>query len=112
MPKSESLTLIFRRSIAWIVSFLMGTSYCLPVRLSVIVKVSRFDPAGISVVTAGSDFGGFIPEPFYAMKPEVAAHIIYKPNVQRNARQAKHRRCRTRCGRAVHRSLSMKWGRY
>ncbi len=39
MPKSSGLTLIFRRSIALIVSFSIGTTYSLPVRLSRIVRV-------------------------------------------------------------------------
>src|SRR5687768_2153918 len=39
-PKSSSLILIFRRSIALIVSWVMGTSYVFPVRLSVMVRVS------------------------------------------------------------------------
>ena len=43
MPKSSSLTLIFRRSRARIVSSLMGTSYDLPVRLSVMVRVSAHE---------------------------------------------------------------------
>src|SRR2546423_8643897 len=38
-PKSSSDVLIWRRSIALIVPFSMGRSYCLPVRLSVMVNV-------------------------------------------------------------------------
>src|SRR5579863_6852552 len=41
MPKSASFTLILRRSAARIVSCVMGSSYVLPVRLSVTVSVSR-----------------------------------------------------------------------
>src|SRR5512144_1630145 len=40
MPKSSGLTLICRRSMARIVSFSIGMSYFLPVRLSVIESVS------------------------------------------------------------------------
>src|SRR5436190_6990461 len=40
MPNSSAVTLIWRRSVALIVPSWMGTSYCLPVRLSVIVSVS------------------------------------------------------------------------
>src|SRR5688572_14214997 len=40
MPKSSSATLIFRRSVARMVPSVIGSSYCLPVRLSVIVKLS------------------------------------------------------------------------
>src|SRR5262252_1840014 len=40
MPNSSELTLICRRSVARIVPSWIGTSYCLPVRLSVIVSVS------------------------------------------------------------------------
>src|SRR5712671_5339727 len=39
-PKSSGLTLICRRSMARIVSSVTGTSYCFPVRLSVIESVS------------------------------------------------------------------------
>src|SRR5947209_19776047 len=39
-PKSSSLTLILRSSVARIVSSSIGISYCLPVRLSVIVTDS------------------------------------------------------------------------
>src|SRR4029077_4084227 len=39
-PKSSGLTLIFRRSTARMVPSVTGTSYCCPVRLSVIVRVS------------------------------------------------------------------------
>src|SRR5258706_11725826 len=39
-PKSSSDALIFRSSMALIVPSAIGTSYCLPVRLSVIVRVS------------------------------------------------------------------------
>src|SRR6267143_1149410 len=38
-PKSSSLTLILRRSVARMVSSLMGTSYDWPVRLSVMVRL-------------------------------------------------------------------------
>src|SRR5207244_9498429 len=38
-PKSSSEVLIWRRSIALIVPFSMGRSYCFPVRLSVTVKL-------------------------------------------------------------------------
>src|SRR5438067_5082 len=38
-PKSSSLTLILRRSVARMVSSLMGTSYVWPVRLSVMVRL-------------------------------------------------------------------------
>ncbi len=40
IPNSSGTTLICRRSIARIVPSWMGISYCLPVRLSVIVSVS------------------------------------------------------------------------
>src|SRR5262245_40190051 len=40
MPNSSAATLICRRSVALIVPSWIGTSYCLPVRLSVIVRVS------------------------------------------------------------------------
>src|SRR5215813_3016771 len=40
MPNSSGTTLIWRRSVALIVPSWTGTSYCLPVRLSVIVSVS------------------------------------------------------------------------
>src|SRR5215208_3835723 len=40
IPNSSAVTLIWRRSVALIVPSLIGTSYCLPVRLSVIVSVS------------------------------------------------------------------------
>src|SRR5262249_48126783 len=40
MPNSSAATLICRRSVALIVPSWMGTSYFLPVRLSVIVSVS------------------------------------------------------------------------
>src|SRR5262245_15366571 len=39
-PKSPVSTLILRRSMARIVPSVTGTSYCCPVRLSVIVRVS------------------------------------------------------------------------
>src|SRR6266480_154528 len=38
-PKSSSDVLIWRRSMALMVPFSMGRSYCLPVRLSVMVKL-------------------------------------------------------------------------
>src|SRR5580658_850382 len=41
MPKSDSRTLILRRSSARMVSCVMGSSYCRPVRLSTTVRVSR-----------------------------------------------------------------------
>src|SRR3954447_18075649 len=40
MPNSSAVTLIWRRSVALTVPSWIGTSYCLPVRLSVIVSVS------------------------------------------------------------------------
>src|SRR3954465_14205222 len=40
MPNSSGVTLICRRSVALMVPSWIGTSYCLPVRLSVIVSVS------------------------------------------------------------------------
>ena len=40
MPNSSGVTLIWRRSVALMVPSWIGTSYCLPVRLSVIVSVS------------------------------------------------------------------------
>src|SRR5215467_6012318 len=40
MPNSSAVTLIWRRSVALIVPSWIGTSYCRPVRLSVIVSVS------------------------------------------------------------------------
>src|SRR5215831_5057465 len=40
MPNSSAVTLIWRRSVALIVPSWIGTSYCFPVRLSVIVSVS------------------------------------------------------------------------
>src|ERR1019366_3494882 len=46
MPKSELWSLIWRRSMGRIVSFLTGISNCWPVRLSVIVSVSRRVPVG------------------------------------------------------------------
>src|SRR5580698_7552246 len=51
MPKSVSFTLILRRSAARIVSCVMGSSYVLPVRLSVTVSVSC-DLADASVLRA------------------------------------------------------------
>src|SRR5579862_6591995 len=63
MPKSASFTLIWRRSMARIVSFLMGTSKWRPVRLSVMESVSRCAPEGASLTAAGSDLVGFIAQP-------------------------------------------------
>src|SRR5262249_9754140 len=40
IPNSSDVTLIWRRSVALIVPSWTGTSYCAPVRLSVIVSVS------------------------------------------------------------------------
>src|SRR3954447_19884889 len=40
MPNSSGVTLICRRSVALMVPSWIGTSYCLPVRLSVMVSVS------------------------------------------------------------------------
>src|SRR5882762_453035 len=62
IPKSSSLILICRRSVAWIVSFSIGTSYCLPVRLSVIVRLFLpFEETGVSlffgVVTGAFELG-------------------------------------------------------
>src|SRR5260370_42689033 len=57
-PKSSSWTLIFRRSIARIVSSVIGTSYVFPVRLSVMVRVSGTFPsrfvAGKSITSVGA----------------------------------------------------------
>src|SRR4051812_29748916 len=44
MPKSSSLTLIWRRSIALIVSSVISSSYCSPVRLSVTESVFLSSP--------------------------------------------------------------------
>src|SRR5437764_10313912 len=41
MRPSSSLTLIWNKSVALIAPFRMGISYCLPVRLSIIVSVSE-----------------------------------------------------------------------
>src|ERR1051326_356344 len=55
-PKSSSLTLIWRRSIALIVPSLTGTSYVLPVRLSVMVRVSAIAAVNLlQIAEAGSD---------------------------------------------------------
>src|SRR5579875_2899350 len=56
MPKSDSLILIWRKSMARIVSFLMGTSYCRPLRLSMIVSVSRLLPAEAPLFATVPDF--------------------------------------------------------
>src|SRR6516162_10881144 len=45
MPKSVARTLTCRKSLVRIVSWVMGISYDFPVRLSVIVTVSRFVPS-------------------------------------------------------------------
>src|SRR5690242_21707928 len=45
-PKSSSATLILRRSIALMAPSWTGSSYCLPVRLSVIVIVSGIPRVG------------------------------------------------------------------
>src|SRR6516165_8965093 len=50
MPKSVARTLTCRKSLARMVSWVMGISYDFPVRLSVIVRVSRF------VASASLDF--------------------------------------------------------
>src|ERR1700751_4040074 len=53
MPKSLGSVLIWRRSTARMVPFVMGTSYALPVRLSVMVRVSReLQYASVLVVPA------------------------------------------------------------
>src|SRR6266403_365788 len=56
MPNSLGSTLIWRRSAARMVSCVMGTSEDLPVRLSVMVSVSRGEvgPSGFLVVVADS----------------------------------------------------------
>src|SRR6266478_1338192 len=56
MPNSLGSTLIWRRSAARMVSCVMGTSYVLPVRLSVMVSVSRGveEPSCFLVVVAES----------------------------------------------------------
>src|SRR5712692_10081553 len=56
MPNSLGSTLIWRRSAARMVSCVMGTSYDLPVRLSVMVSVSRgvVEPSCFLVVVADS----------------------------------------------------------
>src|SRR6266478_4195266 len=56
MPKSLGSTLIWRRSAARMVSCVMGISYDLPVRLSVMVSVSRgaVEPSSFRVVVADS----------------------------------------------------------
>ena len=63
IPKSSSLTLILRRSMARIVSSWMGTSYVLPVRLSVIVRVSAMlsYTSSFSGSPSGSAEGGSSP---------------------------------------------------
>src|SRR4051794_2797375 len=45
-PKSSAPVLIWRRSIARIVPSLIGRTYCLPVRLSVTVRVSAMQRIG------------------------------------------------------------------
>src|SRR6266478_6667275 len=57
MPNSLGSTLIWRRSAARMVSCVMGTSYVLPVRLSVMVSVSRGveEPSCFLVVGAESE---------------------------------------------------------
>src|SRR5260370_17684270 len=56
MPNSLGSALIWRRSAARMVSCVMGISYDLPVRLSVMVSVSRGvgEPSGFLVVVADS----------------------------------------------------------
>src|SRR5216684_5269908 len=56
MANSLGSTLIWRRSAARMVSCVMGTSYDLPVRLSVMVSVSRgvLEPSCFLVVVADS----------------------------------------------------------
>src|ERR1700726_1721968 len=63
MPKSESLIFIWRRSMARMVSFSTGISYCLPLRLSVMVSVSRRLVAGVALVATVVGLVGFIAEP-------------------------------------------------
>ena len=47
-PESSDETLIWRRSAVRMAPFSMGSSYCLPVRLSVIVRVSCVAMAAVS----------------------------------------------------------------
>src|SRR5271154_2025509 len=77
MPKSESLIFIWRRSMARMVSFFIGISYCLPLRLSVIDSVSRRPVAGVSLVETAAGLVGFIPEPLERQweKAQPSAHL-------------------------------------
>src|SRR5713101_10047695 len=54
MPKSAPSSLSWRRSVAWMVPLVMGSSKDLPVRLSVRVTVSR----GMAEASAFLDFDG------------------------------------------------------
>src|SRR5580658_90735 len=64
MPKSDSRTLILRRSSARMVSCVMGSSYCRPVRLSTTVSVSRgLATAATSPLATDPGFVGFIHGP-------------------------------------------------
>src|SRR5712692_3004645 len=60
MPNSFAFTLIWRRSRARMVLWVMGISYCLPVRLSVMVSVSRGTAAASWLAVSGDGFTGFI----------------------------------------------------
>jgi hypothetical protein len=56
-PKSPGATLIFRRSMARMVPSVTGTSYCCPVRLSVIVSVSAIGVGYLFDVVGGDSIG-------------------------------------------------------
>src|ERR1700735_919740 len=69
-----------RRSIARIVSCLMGISICCPVRLSVIDRVSRDVFEAESAIASDSGLVGVITEPFRAEKvyaPQVLTNRMY-----------------------------------
>src|ERR1700733_16308325 len=87
IPKSESCTLICRKSIGRIVSFLIGISYFFPVRLSMMESVSRCSPAGTSLGASAADFVGFIAWPLPDMANECSRSVYENQCTPKEARR-------------------------
>src|SRR6266852_6766259 len=77
MPNSFAFTLIWRRSRARMVLSAMGISYCLPVRLSVMVSVSRGTAAASWLAVSGDGFTGFMAAaPWSEQQPAITVHQL------------------------------------
>ena len=102
IPNSSGVTLIWRRSVALIVPSWIGTSYCLPVRLSVIVSVSAIEISQVRASSASSVPARFVVAARHAVRsttsvaaiaPSVARSGILQRSLQ-NGRHAGSAGCR------------------